>query len=68
MATISRTLIKAIIFRIFVTLLGFVVAYVVTRDINISLRIFVIHALAATVLYIVHEKIWERIDWGIRKE
>ena len=68
MATISRTLIKAIIFRILVTLLGFVVAYAVTRDINISFRIFVIHAIAATVLYILHEKIWERIDWGIKKE
>lgn len=68
MATISRTLLKAIIFRVLVTLLGFVVAYAVTRDITISLRIFVIHAIAATILYILHEKIWERIRWGIRKE
>lgn len=67
MATISRALIKAITFRILVTLLGFVVAYVVTRSIDLSLRIFVIHAIAATILYLIHERIWEKIKWGLRQ-
>ncbi len=67
MATISRALIKAIIFRILVTLLGFVVAYIVTRSIDLSLRIFVIHAIAATILYLIYERIWEKIRWGMRQ-
>ena len=58
MANIPRALIKAITFRILVTLLGFIIAYAVTRSIGVSLKIFAIHAVAATLLYIVNERVW----------
>ena len=67
MATISRSLLKALTFRIIATFLVFSIAYIFTGSLKIAIQIFIVHAIIATALYFLHELIWEKIGWGIRR-
>lgn len=66
--TLSRSLVKAITFRTIMVFIGSAIAYVFTRDINISIGIFLVHSVIATLVYVIHERIWDRVGWGILHE
>lgn len=66
-ATTSRSIVKALTFRILVSILGFLIAYTITRSIDVSLRIFSVHAIVATIIYFIHERVWDKIQWGVKR-
>ena len=65
MDTISRTIIKSITWRIIALCSAFVVTYVITQDVQIASTISVVQQLASTFWYLIHERVWARIRYGI---
>ena len=62
----GRSLVKALTFRILIILADSVVVYAITRRIDITATFVIISNISSTVLYYVHERIWNRISWGKR--
>ncbi len=63
--TTKRSLVKAITYRAVIIVLDFFVIYLLTRRIDVALGFMVISNIYTTVAYFVHERIWNKIPWGI---
>jgi uncharacterized membrane protein len=62
--TTRRSLIKTISWRITGSSATFLIAYLISRNISIAGTIAVIQLTANTILYYIHERIWNKIRWG----
>ncbi len=62
-----RTIFKAVTFRFFVVVADMVVIFFVTGSIKIASSVIVLTNVTSTVVYIFHERAWNRIHWGKRK-
>lgn len=62
-----RSVAKAITWRITGTLDTFIIAWLVTGSAAIGAAIGGIEALTKTFLYYGHERIWERVSFGLHK-
>jgi uncharacterized membrane protein len=62
--SINRSLVKALTWRLSGSLSTLVVSWLVTGDIKIAGTIFGIQFVVNTVLYFVHERIWNLVKWG----
>ena len=62
--TNRRSLIKTISWRITGSSATFLIAYLISGDLNVSGTIAVIQLTANTILYYVHERVWNKIKWG----
>ena len=60
----SRSIVKAISYRIISITADSIVAYFFTRDALLSAGIVVLINGYSTVLYYVHERVWANIHWG----
>jgi uncharacterized membrane protein len=60
---IPRTLVKAVTWRIGVTVTNSVIGWIVTGDILKGLAVGLGALLVNTILYIVHERVWNRVEW-----
>ena len=64
MDTPARSWVKSITWRILgIVLLG-IISYLITRDWKEMAVITAIFHGIRVVLYYVHERVWERVDWG----
>lgn len=63
-----RSLTKTITFRMIMVVAGFIIAYLFTRDIGMSLGISLVRDGFATLAYFFHERAWEKIQWGRKSE
>ena len=61
---ISRSLVKAISFRIVVVTSDFLIITTVTGSSSAATGIAVFTNLFSTLLYFLHERIWNNISWG----
>lgn len=64
--TRARSLVKAFSYRIWGTLSSFVVAFVLTGSAEISGLIAFWETVVKVVIYYVHERGWNLIQWGRR--
>ena len=62
--TQGRTLAKTVTWRITGSTSAMIIAYLVTGSVAISSTIGIVHLIANTLLYWVHERVWSRIRWG----
>ncbi len=63
-----RSLMKALVYKVgSVTVLA-VLSWVFTRDLLQMSGITITYELIAIVGYYVHERIWERVNWGRKAE
>jgi uncharacterized membrane protein len=62
----ARSITKALSYRLVIVSLDFLTVYIFTRTVRIALGFMIISNLYTTVMYVVHERIWARIQWGIR--
>jgi uncharacterized membrane protein len=62
--TANRSLVKTISWRITGSGATFAISYAVLGDITISSTIAVIQLTLNTLLYFIHERVWNRITWG----
>ncbi|HXY82231.1 MAG TPA: DUF2061 domain-containing protein [Candidatus Saccharimonadales bacterium] len=64
--TTKRSLVKAVTYRIVIIILDFTVIYFLTGRVDVALGFMVISNIYTTAAYFVHERIWNRIKWGIK--
>ena len=64
----SRSLVKAIVYRILVVILDFSTIYLLTKKLEIAFGFMMVSNVYTSIAYYVHERIWDRISWGKKKE
>lgn len=62
--TSSRSVAKAISWRATGSFSTFVISYLLTENFTVASSIAVVQITANTILYFVHERIWNKIKWG----
>jgi len=60
----SRSLVKAISWRIVGTIDTILISWLITGKITLALSIGLIEVVTKMVLYFFHERIWNLIKWG----
>jgi uncharacterized membrane protein len=60
----KRSLIKTVSWRLTDTGATFLISYLVLGNFAMASTIAVVQLIANTVLYYVHERIWNNIKWG----
>lgn len=64
MDTNTRSLVKTVTWRLTGSGATFGISWLISGDIAIAGTIAVIQIVANTVLYYVHERIWNTVKWG----
>ena len=64
METNSRSMAKAITWRVFATMVTGVITYLFTGDLLIALGVGSSEGLAKIFFYWGHERLWQQITWG----
>jgi uncharacterized membrane protein len=62
--TNSRSLVKAITWRVVASLTTFILAFIITGELALSIGIGIADVIAKFILYFFHERVWDRISWG----
>jgi uncharacterized membrane protein len=62
--TSARSLVKTVSWRITGSSATFLIAYIMTNSFAIAGIIGVTQMISNTILYYIHERIWNRIRWG----
>ena len=60
----KRSLVKTITWRITGSSATFLISYLISGNLTIAGTIAVIQVVANTLLYFIHERMWNRISWG----
>ncbi|MGB0357749.1 MAG: DUF2061 domain-containing protein [Flavobacteriaceae bacterium] len=60
----SRSLLKSVSWRIIGTLDTIVISYFITGKLAFALSIGGIELVTKMILYVVHERVWNKIKWG----
>lgn len=63
----SRTVFKAISWRIVATFTSMSIVYLLTKEAIITLEFGAIEVIAKMTFYYLHERAWHKIPWGTRK-
>ena len=64
MDTIVRSLVKTISWRLTGTFCTFLISFIILGDITISSKIALIQLILNTIMFYIHERIWNIIKWG----
>ena len=62
--TPGRSLVKTVSWRITGSGATFLISWLITGDFSVAGSIAVIQLVSNTVLYFIHERVWNRISWG----
>jgi uncharacterized membrane protein len=60
----SRSLVKTITWRVTGSSATFLIAYLLIGNFAVAGVIGVTQLISNTILYYVHERIWNKVDWG----
>jgi uncharacterized membrane protein len=63
----SRSLVKTITWRVTGSSATFLVAWLISGNLLIAGPIAIAQLIMNTVLYYIHERIWNKISWGVDK-
>ena len=62
--TAKRSLVKTVSWRLTGSGATFLISYLIAGDFAMAGTIAVIQLISNTLLYFVHERIWNKIGWG----
>ena len=62
--TAKRSLVKTVSWRITGSTATFLISYAISGNFNVAGTIALIQLTANTILYYIHERIWDRVPWG----
>ena len=62
-----RSVVKTITYRILIMSLDFVTIYLFTGAVRVALGFMIASNIYTTFGYLLHERIWARIAWGIHE-
>ena len=60
----KRSIVKALTWRALASLATFFISYVVTGNLVAATGIASVQVFVNLILYYVHERIWNKINWG----
>lgn len=60
----KRSLVKSIGYRLIIIILDFSTVYIFTGKVNIALGFMLVSNAYTTIVYFLHERLWDRIKWG----
>ena len=63
----TRTIIKAVTWRVIATLTTMTIVFLFTRKIILSLGVGLVEVIAKITFYYLHERTWHKISWGKNK-
>lgn len=63
---ITRSLVKALTYRVLLACLDFAVVYLFTREPKLALGFVVVRGLYTAAAYFFHERLWGSITWGVQ--
>ncbi len=63
----KRSVVKAITYRLVVMCLDFLTIYLFTGAVHIALGFMVASNLYTSLAYLLHERAWAHVGWGVRE-
>jgi uncharacterized membrane protein len=60
----SRSVVKSVTFRVIVVISDLVVIFLITHRVDQTIVLTILTNIASTVLYYLHERAWNLVDWG----
>lgn len=60
----SRSWVKAITWRLTATTATFIISWFIAQDLAVASGIATVQLFVNFVLYFVHERVWNRVQWG----
>ncbi len=60
----KRSIVKSISFRILVMFSDFTIVFLLTHRYDIALGLIILTNLSSTILYYLHERVWNVFNWG----
>jgi len=63
----TRSLTKAITYRIVILILDFAATYLLTGRIEVAFAFMIVSNVYTSIAYYFHERVWNRINWGKKK-
>lgn len=59
-----RSIAKSVSYRIGCIGIILAVVYLISGDIKLAAAITIVHQIIVTIFYYLHERIWNRLEWG----
>ncbi len=63
-----RSLVKAITYRVLIMCLDFLTIYLFTGAQHVALGFMLVSNLYSSISYLMHERLWARIQWGLEDQ
>jgi uncharacterized membrane protein len=63
--TVRRSVVKAVTYRLLVMTLDFGAIYLFTGELKIAVGFMIASNVYTTLAYVVHERLWARVGWGL---
>ena len=63
----SRSIVKAITFRLVIIITNGIIVLIVTKNYTATAGVIVLSSITSTLLYLIHERLWNHIHWGKHK-
>ena len=63
--TVRRSVVKAVTYRLLVMTLDFGAIYLFTGELKIAVGFMIASNVYTTLAYLVHERLWARVGWGL---
>ena len=63
----TRSLVKAVTYRIAILILDFTSIYLLTGKPEVAIGFMMVSNIYTSIAYYLHERLWDRTDWGKRK-
>ncbi len=60
-----RSVVKAVTYRLLIMSLDFVAIYLFTGAARIALGFMIASNVYTSIAYVIHERLWSRVKWGI---
>lgn len=61
---VKRSVTKAVTFRMLILISDGIIIFAITHRYDVTLAVVFFSNFASTVLYFIHERIWNNIHWG----
>jgi uncharacterized membrane protein len=62
--TKTRSLVKTVTWRVTGSGATFAISYIISGNVTIAGSIAIVQLVSNTVLYFLHERVWNKIKWG----
>jgi uncharacterized membrane protein len=64
----SRSLLKAITYRLIIIVLDVTAIYLLTGNLDIALGFMIVSNIYTSIAYYGHERLWDKIGWGKKRD